>query len=122
MGGADRWYADAGRQQSIEVLAQRMDPSFLEAAVREESDPAVAGVAAGGGAAVDSSEAMRVASLLQHMPFAVPFESRLRVLRSWLESDRERHQVDQSMLMQVVEARQEGGVRGDSSMGIGNLK
>lgn len=37
----------------------------------------------------EASEARRVASLLVHLPFCVPFASRLRVLRCWLEADRQ---------------------------------
>ncbi|KAL1511301.1 hypothetical protein AB1Y20_006106 [Prymnesium parvum] len=74
MGGAAQWYADASRQAVVEALASRMDPALLRQAE----------------AAPDASEpeALRVASLLLHLPFAVPFASRLRVLRGWLEADR----------------------------------
>ena len=113
MGGPQAWFADAARQQTIESLAQRMDPAVLDA-VQAEPPPAHETAAAatsalgglpsamgfgifgdlgggnGGGLPLSElPEARRVASLLLRMPFTLAFESRLRVLRRWLAADRE---------------------------------
>jgi hypothetical protein len=112
MGGPSAWFADASRQQTIESLAQRMDPATLAATqaalqLRQqqhaggEHDADDVSGGAGGGADGGASggegglplselpEARRVASVLLRMPYTIPFDSRLRVLRRWLNDDRE---------------------------------
>ena len=98
MGGAHTWFAEPARQQTIEALAQRMDPSALVAVQAEdgggggdgEEGVATDGAVGSSGLALsEMSEARRVASVLLRMPFTLAFESRLRVLRRWLGADRE---------------------------------
>lgn len=104
MGGPSAWFADPARQQTIEALAQRMDPATLAAAqaalqasrqhVADDHDDASGGGGGGdgGGGGLPLSElpeARRVASVLLRMPYTIPFDSRLRVLRRWLSDDRE---------------------------------
>lgn len=108
MGGPSAWFADAARQQTIESLAHRMDPATLAATqaalqLRQQQhaggdhDADDVGGGADGGASggegglplTELPEARRVASVLLRMPYTIPFDSRLRVLRRWLTDDRE---------------------------------
>ena len=105
MGGAEAWFAEAARQATVEAVATRMDPDLLQHVASEGIDDAAAavaaaaaaagagpsgiGVAGGVASASELPEARRVASVLLHMPFTLPFDARLRILRHWLLSSRE---------------------------------
>ena len=110
MGGPQAWFAEPSRQQMVESLAQRMDPDLLDFVAAEGLDGSAGsttagsvaaaaaasaassggiGVAGGTASLAEMPEARRVASVLLRMPFTLPFDSRLRILRRWLNQSRE---------------------------------
>eukprot|EP00965_Chrysotila_dentata_P018505 616191-Pleurochrysis_carterae.AAC.1 len=87
MGGAASWLADASRLQTISSVAQRIEPHLLDASA--ENGGGASEGAHLGGQGTDLPEYRRVAAVLLHVPFLVPFEVRLMLLRRWL-NDRKR--------------------------------
>ena len=92
MGGDDAWLADAARLSTIEAVAGRIEPSFLEEESSTSAEGAVLGATPEGGIVIGGAvepQARRAASVLRHMPWSLPFGSRLGLLRRWLNSARE---------------------------------
>ena len=79
--------ADAARLSTIEAVAGRIEPSFLEEESSTSAEGAVLGATPEGGIVIGGAvepQARRAASVLRHMPWSLPFGSRLGLLRRWL--------------------------------------
>mmetsp|Transcript_20968 Transcript_20968/g.57572 ORF Transcript_20968/g.57572 Transcript_20968/m.57572 type:complete len:464 (-) Transcript_20968:476-1867(-) len=86
MGGDKAWLAESTKLLTIEATCARIDPGMLEAASAHTDGSAPRG---SGGHLSELPEALRVAGLLVHMPYVVPFGTRLELLRRWLVTQRD---------------------------------